>query len=145
MRVAPMTHRTLRRLASRYVAETCQFLTENRDVQRVWWPLRYPKRPAPTCEGDGAGLGGRPKAPVGHVEVHVVSLHVDADAAAEIGLAGTCLFLLVPCARGIGMTGAYTRTIIAEAPADEIDDAWPVWMPEAITPRAVPVRLQIAG
>src|SRR5215207_5096370 len=30
----------LTRLAQRFVAETCGFLTENWNVQREWWPLR---------------------------------------------------------------------------------------------------------
>jgi hypothetical protein len=139
--------RDLTLLARRFVSETCEFLTENWNVQREWWPLRSGSRAAAPVSASGATHDEPP--PEVLRAVHVVSLHVDPSDAQETGLAGTHLFVLVPCASRIGMTGASIRTVIAQGRVDENDHDWPIWVPETIVPRGAParppVRLPVAG
>jgi len=120
-------------LARRFVCETCDFLAQNWDFERVWRPLR--------CGGASAtGKSDRPKSEATETisAVPVVSLRIDATAADGLGLGETHLFVLVPLARGNRGTPVGLTDASAGAMGDDEDRA--IWVPEIGAPSRAPSR-----
>jgi len=147
------TDRDLTQLAHRFIAETCDFLTESWNVQRQWWPLRTGSRGG-ACVSRCAAITNPNPAPEVRAAaaealraIRIVSLRLDQADAEEIGLADTHLFVLIPCSRWTGMRGAGIEAFIAQSPSDD-EESWPIWVPETIAPPGTvraPVPLSIAG
>ena len=141
MQEVSTTDRDLAGVAHRFIAETCDFLSENWNVQRRWWPLR------------GGSVTRAPAAESGtHVKVlrvvHVVAVRPEQLRVDDVGLADAHLFVLVPCARWTDSPEAGVATVIAQAPTDDDAGPWQIWVPETIVPpgaRLRPPRMSIAG
>jgi hypothetical protein len=150
MTEAPARERDLALLTRQFIAETCDFLTENWNLRRKWWPLRSGGRggrQTSTCDVRQVDVPEAPASADVLRVLQVVSMHADAVDVNEIGLAGTHLFVFVPCGGRIGVTGPCTQTVIAQA-ADELEDGWPIWARETILPPLErvyrPARLPVA-
>src|SRR5688500_7304390 len=143
----------LTRLAQRFVAETCDCLTENWNVQREWWPLRPGSHSGPPVAGCGSSIDRRAEtfgaAPEVLRAIRVVSLGLTRTDEHDIGLADTQFFVLVPCARWTDVPNPQVRHLVAQSPSAEAEDPMESWGPA--TPRPPrpagrrPVLLHAAG
>ena len=143
----------LTRLAQRFIAETCVFLTENWNVEREWWPLRPAGRSGPPVAGCGSSIDRRAEtfAPAPEVlrAIRVVSLGLTRTDEHDIGLADTQFFVLVPCATWTGTSDEQLRPVLALSPADDDEEPMEIWVPDTLRPPSIAadrqIPLQIAG
>ena len=138
----------LTRLAQRFIAETCVFLSENWNVDREWWPLRAGGRCGAAVGGGEPGIDRRPEgfAPAPEVlrAIRVVSLGLTRTSDHDIGLADTQFFVLVPCATWTGTADEQVRAGIALSPADDDEEPMEIWVPDTLGPPRITSDRQIS-
>lgn len=146
-------------LSRRFVAETSDFLTENWDVERVWWPLRaggggagagHPESAADAATPEwasAADLTAVPAAPAGQSPAAAPT-----PVTAEVrGCNVPQLFVIVPADTVVGTSVLCTAVNAAQRnarDADEHDPDWPIWVPEVFAalrrPPAAAERVTVA-
>ena len=153
MSEASTLDRDLAVLGHRFIIETSEFLSANRDAQRDWWPRRHTARGgAPvTCCVAGVDCGtdapaeslevplaeplAEPLAPPQEVlrAVHVISLHPDGPEFDGTGLDDTHVFILASSSRWADLVAARIRSVLLHSPPPDDDGEWLIWVPDTVT------------